>query len=552
MFGVAGALAYGVHQYVGYANTDQPHTSLRASDWPAQPEKIATPTGRPDRVIVVVLDGSSMAQSVDHASLAASGAPAAILDAVVPTPSLSRPGYATIGSGAPPARTGIRTNRYTTRYGVDTVFARATDAGMHVVGGANHDWMEQNFEGSFARWYFEYHWDDPDAVDRAMAGALAEEADLVLLHFVEVDKMAHRWGSAHPNTAQTETRLAKRLSALLQSVDLTNDTVIFTSDHGHLAAGGHGGGEPEVVHNKIIMIGRGVRAATPDGRAPLESVAPTVSVLLGLPWPYDMEAAPVWEALEPSVLGESYLEKRRAGWNAHRVAYERKWLANVYRDWTSENWRGQTVGNDVSAAATVPEDADLATLMAARARTLEEIQRDRRVGRTPIVALVIVPLVFLFVAGFLRGYRFTPVLAVPLFGLGAAGGFLGLAMPMSLSAINTYWAFVTKLAVAGGAGLLLWTVGAVLLTRGIPGVTRWRAIRFHASAAALVYCAIAPVVWGLLGFSVKAPLPGDFLLFFPLVAGSLGGGFAAAAGLLWLAAVVHPTARPFDIAHMQG
>jgi hypothetical protein len=547
VIGIGCALAQGVYEYIGYANTDLPHASLRADLWPEQPQT-ASPTTRPERVILVVLDGEGTSGAIPLEALANP----VVATAQVPTPSLSRPGYATLATGAPPARTGIRTNRYTSPVGVDTIYERARAAGLHVVGGANLDWMQQNFEGSFARWYFEYHWDEPEKVDAAMAGALSEDADLVVLHFVEIDRAGHKSGGSSKAYKSAEASLRARLEKLLTAIDPARDAVIFTSDHGHLTGlGGHGGGEPSVTTVPLVLAGAGIRNGGAAGDVTLSSIAPTLSVLLGVAWPHDMEGAPIWSALDPGVLGPEYLDARREGWTAHRVAYERAWLAQAYRDWTSENWRGEVLGNEVSKAATVSQDASLPALMAARARTLDEIERDRRVGRTPIVALVFVPLIVLYLTGVLRGYRIAPLLALPLFGVGAVGVFLAVGMPPSLSAIATYEGFALRLAGAGLAGLLLWGSAVVWLTRGLSSATRWRAIRFHATTASLCYAAVAPAVWGLLGFSVKAPLPGDFLIFFPIVAGALGGGFVLAAGTLWLAAIVRPTRRPFDFGPAQ-
>ena len=543
LLGIGGALAQAAYQYVGYANTDQPHASLRPDLWPTQPEP-PSPTTRPERVILIVLDGEGTTDGITLTSLARTTVVQGT--ATVPTPTLSRPGYATLASGAPPARTGIRTNRYTSPVGVDTIYARAHAAGMHVVGGANLDWMEQNFEGSFARWYYEYDWAEPDKVDAAMAGALAEEADLVVLHFVEIDRAGHKHGGDTAPYRDAETSLARRLTALLASVDLSRDTVIFTSDHGHFPAlGGHGGGEPPVTSVPLVLAGVGTRGSI-DAPS-IASVAPTIAVLLGIRWPNDMEGEPLWTALDADVLGAPYLDARAAGWRAHRVAYERAWLNKVYADWTSTNWRGEVVGNDVSNAALVTADAGLPQLMTARANTLTEIERDRRVGRTPVVALVFVPLIVLCLTGVLRGYRIAPLAAAPLFGIAAFGVLFAFGMPASFTAIATYDGFALRLGLAGAAGIVAWLAGAIALTAKVPQPLRARAIRFHATVAALCYAGIAPATWGLLGFSIKAPLPGDFLLFFPLVAGALGGGFVFAASTLWIAAIIRPTARPFDI-----
>jgi hypothetical protein len=418
--------------------------------------------------------------------------------------------------------------------------------GMHVVGAANLDFMEQNFGSAVARWYFEYHWDDPGRVDAAMGGALAEDADVTILHFIEVDQAGH---SGDPKAyARAVAAISARLEILLRRVNLATDAVIVTSDHGHARpAGGHGGPEPDVARVPLLMVGRGIRRGVALEKArSLAVVGPTISALLGIHWPQDMESPPLWEALDPSVLGEDYLAARRSDWIDYRAAYERRWLAGVFADWTSTSWSGELVGNDVSEAATVADDASLDALMVARARSLAEIDRDRRVGRTPTIALVLVPIMVLFLVGVLRGYRSVPILAVPLFGVGVLGTLALLGVPPSFTAVVTHGGFALQLALSGMAGLAVYTPVVLLLTRDLPDGYRWRAFRFHFTAAALVYASIAPLVWGVLGYGVKAPLPSALWLFSPLVAGILGSGFLTAAGLVWLAAIFLPYARPAD------
>jgi hypothetical protein len=72
---------------------------------------------------------------------------------------------------------------------------------------------------------------------------------------------------------------------VLARVDLTQDAVIVTADHGHTGRGGHGGVEPEVVAVPLIAAGAGIRPGASVLDARLIDLAPTVAALLALPAP---------------------------------------------------------------------------------------------------------------------------------------------------------------------------------------------------------------------------------------------------------------------------
>jgi hypothetical protein len=75
------------------------------------------------------------------------------------------------------------------------------------------------------------------------------------------------------------------LERVLGKLDLSQDAIIITADHGHTDQGGHGGIEPDVMEVPLIMAGAGIRPGAAVAGAELVDIAPTAAALLGLPAP---------------------------------------------------------------------------------------------------------------------------------------------------------------------------------------------------------------------------------------------------------------------------
>jgi hypothetical protein len=75
------------------------------------------------------------------------------------------------------------------------------------------------------------------------------------------------------------------LGRALARVDLSQDAIIVTADHGHTNRGGHGGVEPEVMYVPLIAAGAGIKPGASANDARLIDIAPTVAALLGIPAP---------------------------------------------------------------------------------------------------------------------------------------------------------------------------------------------------------------------------------------------------------------------------
>jgi hypothetical protein len=336
------------------------------------------------------------------------------------------------------------------------------------------------------------------------------------------------------------------LRALLAQVDLSTSAVIVVSDHGHVDRGGHGGDEPEVIEVPTVMAGRGVRSAS--GTRDLGSIcglAPTIAELLAIQFPRDGSCPPFEGVLDADVLGGAYLDARRAEWRDHRTRSIRGWLGQVHENWTTEGMDGQVVGNDVSQATVVPSDASLVELEAARRAVIDEIDRDHRLARTPVLAMLLVLLSVTLVVGLLYGARAAPLAALPVLGLAVTGLHWASGAPLTLSAAVTREALAVELGVFALLAFAMY-VGALegAVRVWVPPADQRVARRFHMAFAALVYGAAAPVQWVLVGYALDGALPSPTWFFLPLASGYIGGLWGGLASAYMMAVRSGRTARP--------
>ena len=253
---------------------------------PAPPEP--EPGAARPRLALVVVDGLREDAAV---VLGLEGAPArdglppplALCTLQAYWPSFSIPGYVAIAAGVPPALSGIHNNWHRDAAGLDSVFAQARRAGRSVcaVGDETDDWgrlfpEDLGGQATGARAFaLATH-------DLFLDGAPA--CDLTLVHTVIVDDAAHVSGAASSQYARAIAATGSWLRRTIARMDPARDTLVVTSDHGHIDRGGHGGTEPEVLRVPFFVIGRGAsREPASDGCAGgrLTDVAPTVAVLIG-------------------------------------------------------------------------------------------------------------------------------------------------------------------------------------------------------------------------------------------------------------------------------
>jgi hypothetical protein len=204
-------------------------------------------------------------------------------------PSLSRPMYATLGSGATPALTGVASNSHQGLLRVDSVIVRARRTGLEVI---LRDDLTTHWWDLFASLPAER----APSLEAALARVRHGGRLLAYLHVLEPDDVAHKHGAASEEYRAAMQTAAEKIAQVAGTLDLDRDLLVVTADHGHRDRGGHGGQEPEVLNVPLWLFGRGVRAGQ-YGEAYLRDVAPTVAVLAGLAFPSQSQGRPLLEAL---------------------------------------------------------------------------------------------------------------------------------------------------------------------------------------------------------------------------------------------------------------
>ncbi len=245
-------------------------------------------------------------------------------------PSYSSPAYAVLFTGAWPSLSdGSASNlplENQWAWTQDQIFASAHRRGLKTaIAGLN--WFENFIPASDRDASFFVPTDD-EAADRAvMAAALPWLDDptyaLVFIHLDQVDYAGHyQGGGASIGYAEAANRVDDYLREIASRLDLRRDTLLITSDHGHLDQGGHGGPETVVTTQPFILAGVGAT----NTRISMEmvDVAPTVAVLLGLNLPASTQGRPTYKLLALSADQEARLRELSAVQQATlRLALER-------------------------------------------------------------------------------------------------------------------------------------------------------------------------------------------------------------------------------------
>lgn len=232
------------------------------------------------RAIVVLIDGADEA-SFERATRDGTLAPVAWMQPVdTGTPSLSKPGYHVLFTGAPQDVSGVRNNAYAGRARLDTLMDRVRDAGGSVAWAQETvDWMS-----ALAGRDGDERVTGAEALDVARIAALTRAHELVVVHWTRSDLAGHDHGAASPTYRDVVRRSLARASSLHRLIASEGMALFVGSDHGHAARGGHGGPEPEVTRVRWVRLG-GDRLPEATTRVPATAMAATIAHAMGLPPP---------------------------------------------------------------------------------------------------------------------------------------------------------------------------------------------------------------------------------------------------------------------------
>jgi type I phosphodiesterase/nucleotide pyrophosphatase len=454
--------------------------------FPSVGGRMGAPVSR--QVVVALVDGLGLEASRSLPFLSELRARGADYDCRIGEPSLSLPGRAVMLSGAWQEINGQPTNYNPRPLKVEHAFSVARRQGLLTALAAGPSGVRL-FAPAIA-WAAIYAKDPETAPAAAYEAAQQKQAAqarellervrgqpaLVMVELHAVDATGHGWGGTSPEYGHAARQADEAIRGFAAGLDLERDTLVVTADHGHVAAGGHGGPEEGVLHVPLVFAGAGIRAGT---RAQCRQVdlAPTLSALLGLTVPASNQGRPLLDALtlDPA--------RRREALLALLAQRERFVAAYVYRLATLGDPGAPDYVTPNAEGPTVPPGADEAWITArldALDRREADAKRARRILETearalPTVVLVAAPLVFAFL---LVGLRVTGggELGRAALAAAAALALYHLALPAvglrySITAVNKdEWlpAFFRKDMI----------VGAIACAAGV-GLGAWRERRHH-------------------------------------------------------------------------
>ncbi len=457
----------------------------------------AEPPAPPRSVSLVVVDGlradSARTTNVVHA-LAEAGRCG---EADVGSYTVSRPIYALLSTGLEVARSGARNNDETTPLRAESVWDVAAAAGVTVGVASNLPWWRELFPSAMSAAI------EVDESDNVFEAATALGTEVTVIHPVYVDTTGHASGAASHEYRRAVQRVDDEASAWLAGLDLSQDLVLFTADHGHVDAGGHGAKQPEVRTVVLCIAGPGVAAGSDAERIDARVVAPAIALALGVRFPKNMRAGQddldqLFE-LFPDLPSDYRADRRRS------VETFRRRNAEALGRWL-----------ETEAKATW---SDL------------EVQEGRRRWPTIglLLALLAAALGFSVRLRSLHGAQAARSLSW-VFGalVVTAATWVVLRGSFDYTSINERTPFIrASLLICGGVGLGF----AWLHIRTFADPARWAADQ-STLAALLLALSLAHI--GAYGWPLGFPIPHRFVLFFPFlaaVAGAVHGLLGAVAAL---------------------
>lgn len=260
------AVAWAAGRYEHDVNVARPAVLDVASPRPSRGQ------GPAHRVVWMLVDGLRLDASRRMPAVNRLRAEGLDFAARAEFPGFSGPNFVAQASGIEPTAAGVLTNRYPKEVRLDSIFRRASLANLRTALSTTDG--DVSLRGAYAAWIDEPRLNDP------LDGVSA--ADLVVVHLAAPDDAAHDHGTRSNEYREAVAAADAFVGRVVPTLDPARDALVFSSDHGNLAQGGHGGTEPEAEMIPIVLWGAGV---VPDGRrhaARGRDVGPTIASLLGI------------------------------------------------------------------------------------------------------------------------------------------------------------------------------------------------------------------------------------------------------------------------------
>jgi hypothetical protein len=269
----------------------------------------------------------------------------------------------------------------------DQIFSAAHRAGLNTAISAYY-WLEKMVpqDSVDASFYTagEDHATDVELVNAALEWIRQDDYQFIFVLLMQVDTAGHyEGGPRDPRWNEAAGRVDSLLGEIMAELDLNHDTVLVTSDHGHIDRGGHGGHELVVLTEPFILAGAAVKPGD-YGQIQMVDVAPTIAALLGTNKPASSQ-------------GQARVEMLDLGVERERLLVEQSFQqqAGLYENYATA--MGFTPGAGIYA------ESDVLSLAAAGsyAEAMQAIYlvrlHDERTARLTLPLIFFTPLIFLVV-----------------------------------------------------------------------------------------------------------------------------------------------------------
>ncbi|GLZ81109.1 hypothetical protein Afil01_59160 [Actinorhabdospora filicis] len=199
---------------------------------------------------------------------------------------------------------------------------------------------------------------DATIATRSEAHLRDDRADASFVYFGQLDIVGHSSGSGSQayltEIARIDGYVGRLVAAVNARVTRSSESwrIMVTTDHGHLATGGHGGDSLDERSTFILATGDGITAASAPKTTRLVDSAYTALAHLGVPRPSTLDGRPVTDVsadpFETVPLGPAVAESIPSSVLG--------WSASLPSGWTRDNsamptggvteWRGWSLASD--------------------------------------------------------------------------------------------------------------------------------------------------------------------------------------------------------------
>ncbi|MFC7305331.1 alkaline phosphatase family protein [Streptomyces monticola] len=340
------------------------------------------PAATKDKVLVIGVDGAVLdrvkaANAPNLKRLMSEGmtAPSKLYASPMASTS-SGPGWSTIATGVWPDKHGVKDNSFAGKQ-FDTYpdfLTRAENADPSLNTYAAADWEPIASADAGGPIYSPkvderlglkgdangYDVEDPKIAAAAADRLKNGDPDASFVYFGEIDVAGHSHGAASQQYLDAIARSDQHIGKVLDAVTARptyaeeNWKILVTTDHGHTAAGGHGGSTPEERETFVIAKGAGIPAGSVRHDVRLVDVAATALKHVGVPTtgldgvPLDSPSGDAFDTLRPKLQARTDETGIPEGVKGHTHTPPAGWSVDNSKMGTGgiTEWRGWSFATD--------------------------------------------------------------------------------------------------------------------------------------------------------------------------------------------------------------